>query len=114
MGHGGFGEVVAFTWHGQQAAYKVVPVFGNTKLELEKQKKLKREEFDFQRHCSVKPLDKKSLKSYEQLCPGAEKHVLKPLGCFFFEQSGNVYFVMVTPECQFDLERFKERVKMSQ
>ena len=42
MGHGGFGEVVAFTWHGQQAAYKVVPVFGNTKLELEKQKKMKR------------------------------------------------------------------------
>ena len=39
LGHGGFGEVVAFTWHDQRAAYKVVPIYGSTELEIEKQKR---------------------------------------------------------------------------
>ena len=108
LGHGGFGQVYSFDWHGQSAAYKVVPLCANTKDDLAAEKESKKDEYRFQLYCSYKPVRKNELSFYNENCPKAEDLILKPLGYFFMSDRQQTYFVIVTPKCHSDLEYFKQ------
>ena len=108
LGHGGFGQVYSFDWHGQPAAYKVVPLHAQTKDDLAAEKESKKDEYRFQLYCSFKPAQKRQLIFYNENCPKAEDLILKPLGYFFMSDRQQTYFVIVTPKCHSDLEYFKQ------
>ena len=133
LGEGGFAKVYESDWHGNNAAYKKIPItIGNdpkligppTKKDYQhrKERAIKEafEEYDIMENISKKPKDgdKMLYKKYWETHyeEGMEEYIIKPFGYFFVEEvsTQNIWIVIITPKMKLDLEKLKRTGKLNE